>query len=454
MKIQFNTNYAQQKIKPNFKSNITFDIGGSQREGSCKIRYSSTPDDVEFAKKHTTVNNIGYLTFEDPDDVVKSIINKVQEIQKDSVDIVQEKGYELEENSLKNIAIFVPSYTAGNTAFYLPNLRNYNDKPLKDISFDNLKERLQAAGVLVSDDLNFKLLQDAMGTGLAMTERLYRLGMLEEGSLYTACITGGGCAISNIEAVDEENIIIKSSGSSYLSESLNLQKVSKAGASAPALTENFCRAMGFNEEMINDIKSCNKAEFVLNPQVRFKKDCKTEKLKDILLETGAYECIEDDSTAYVLQIKDEYTDKFQLARDNAIDKYCLALARLAIIKKTEGSNGMIVTGSLANAIDNCAKYSHKRGVAEMVMQHLTQSFNTYELNKMQPVYGFKVFCDKRFAIDNNTECGELVHLAKFVGSKRKNWLRLKVADLERVATRSEVRTLNSEIKKTLSKAIK
>ena len=197
--------------------------------------------------------------------------------------------------------------------------------------------------------------------------------------------------------------------------------------------------MGFNEEMINDIKSCSKAEFVLSPQVRFKKVDKTEKLKDLLLETGAYECIEEDATAYVLHVKEEYAEKFQLARDNAINKYCLALARLAIIKKTEGSNGMIITGALANAIDQCVKYSNKRGVADMVMQHLTQSFNTYELDKMQPLYGFKVFCDKRFAIDNNTECGELVHLAKFVGNTRRNWLRLKVSDLARVAERNLTR---------------
>ena len=28
-----------------FKSNLTFDLGGSQREGSCKIYYASTPND-------------------------------------------------------------------------------------------------------------------------------------------------------------------------------------------------------------------------------------------------------------------------------------------------------------------------------------------------------------------------------------------------------------------------
>ena len=33
-----------------FRSNITFDIGGSQREGSCKIYYASTPKDEAFFK--------------------------------------------------------------------------------------------------------------------------------------------------------------------------------------------------------------------------------------------------------------------------------------------------------------------------------------------------------------------------------------------------------------------
>ena len=41
--------------KPNFKSNITFDIGGSQREGSCKIYYASTPKDELIYKENTTV---------------------------------------------------------------------------------------------------------------------------------------------------------------------------------------------------------------------------------------------------------------------------------------------------------------------------------------------------------------------------------------------------------------
>lgn len=418
---------------PNFKSNITFDIGGSQREGSCKIFYASTPTDEVFFKERTTVNDLGKSRFENADDFVQLIVQKIGKIQNDNRDIVKAQGYVDSENALKNVAIFVPSYTANDKAFYFPNLKNNNDKPLQDIDFSNFKERLMANGVEVSDDMNFKVLQDAIGTGLAMTLRLFNNNMLEPGKLYTACITGGGCGISNIEVIDDENVIIKSSGSSYLSQSLSMQKVSKAGASAPALIENFCKAMGLNEEIIDNIKSCHKAEFVLDPHAQYFKDVKTERLKDLLIESNIFDIQDDNETSYTIKVKDEYLQKYNTARRNAIDKYCLALARLAIIKKTEGANGMIVTGTLAQAVDRAAKLSYGSSISEWVMQHLTQSFNSYELDKIQSVYGFNVLCDERFAIDNNAECGELVHMAKFVGPHRSNWLKLNIRDLRACA---------------------
>ena len=95
------------------------------------------------------------------------------------------------------------------------------------------------------------------------------MGMLKEGKYYTAVITGGGCGIANIEVPDNEKVIVKSSGSSYLSQSLSLQKVSRAGASAPAVIENFCRAMGINDELIDKIKASMKTNnlffLILNP---------------------------------------------------------------------------------------------------------------------------------------------------------------------------------------------
>ena len=440
--LAINSNEGKQLRKPNFKSNIIFDIGGSQREGSCKISYTSTDGKDIFYKEHTTVNDLGKTKFKDQSDFIDHIIEKIKRIQKNSRATVKELGYPEEENKIKNVAVFIPSYTVADKAFYLPNLKNDNDKPLKDIDFCNFKERLEANGIKVDSDMNFKLLQDAMGTGLAMSQSLYDQGLLEEGSLYTACITGGGCGIANIEAIDKDHIIVKSSGSSYLSQSLSLQKVSKAGASAPALIENFCKAMGYNEEMIERIKACHRAEFVLNPEVIFdSKDENFMALCDILSETGDYSVTplemssskKNDDKFYRLQVLSH--KKYNTARRNAIDKYCLALARLAIIKKTEGSNGMIVTGALANAINKCANLYYDLSLSDWVMQHLTQSFNSYELDKLQSVYDFKVFCNDKFSIQNNTECGNLVHEAKFVGNTRRNWLKLSTETLKQNATK-------------------
>lgn len=431
MKIAFNPQIRQNK-NTNFKSNITFDIGGSQREGSCKIYYASTPKDEEIYKEHTTVNTLGKKMFTDSDDFINNIVNKIVKIQKDNKKTIREKGYPEEENKLKNITIFLPSYTMGNKAFYLPNIRNKDDKPLKDLDFSDFKERLIKAGAEISDDLQYKICQDALGAGLAMAQKLYDAGKLIEGSLYTACITGGGCAVATIEAVDAENVIIKSSGSGYLSQSLDLQKVSKAGASAPALIENFCKAMGFNEEVTADVKACHKAEFVLSKYVTYnKKDPKANALKEILLHIDAYEIDSEDDKEFTIKVKDNYQQRYEIARRNAIDKYALALARLAIIKKNEGSNGMIVTGLVAKAVNKAAKNSYGLSLSDWVMQHLTQSFNSYELDKLQEIYDFNVLCEDKFFIDNNTECKQLAHLAKFVGPFRKNWVRISMDNLKK-----------------------
>ena len=203
MKVNLNLPFYTA-AKPNFKSNITFDIGGSQREGSCKIYYASTPKDELIYKENTTVNDLGNSKFKNSDDFINQIIKKIGRIQRDNKKAIKEKGYPADENALKNVAIFIPSYTSKDFAFYLPNHRNFDNKPLKDLDFSNFKERLEANGIEVAPDMKFKVLQDAMGTGLAMTKRLYQLGMLSAGKYYTACITGGGCGISNIEVVDKD----------------------------------------------------------------------------------------------------------------------------------------------------------------------------------------------------------------------------------------------------------
>ena len=78
MKVTFqpiNRNYI---INPNFKSNITIDIGGSQREGSRKTRYSATNTDEVFYTDKSCVNELGKNGFENKEDFIRLIVDKIK----------------------------------------------------------------------------------------------------------------------------------------------------------------------------------------------------------------------------------------------------------------------------------------------------------------------------------------------------------------------------------------
>ena len=123
-----------------FKSNVTFDIGGSQREGSCKIYYAtSEKDDVIYTTK-TTVNVLGKTRFENSNDFKNQIVKKLKNVQANNRNNIKDMGYPEEENTIKSMTIFIPSYTSKAFAYYLPNHKNNDDRPLKDLDFSDMKE--------------------------------------------------------------------------------------------------------------------------------------------------------------------------------------------------------------------------------------------------------------------------------------------------------------------------
>ena len=192
-------NSIAQFYQPSFKSNITFDIGGSQREGSCKISYTTSDNSAKIYEAKTTVNSLGKKQFVDSNDFVNKIVEKVNTIQKNNVANVCDMGYDASENTIKSMTIFIPSYTSYRHVFYLPNHKDSSDRPLKDIDFSNIEELLKDSKVLVDPNMRFRVFQDSMGTGLAVAKKLYNNDLLSKGKYYTACITGGGCGVANIE---------------------------------------------------------------------------------------------------------------------------------------------------------------------------------------------------------------------------------------------------------------
>ena len=425
-----NTYLTPSPLLPAFGSNITFDIGGSQREGSCKIYYATSKNDEKIYAAKTTVNDLGKSKFEDSADFIGKIVRKTKKVQENNIDNVKDMGYPNDENIINSMTLFIPSYTINDFAYYLPNHRNRENWPLKDLDFANIRELLSKRGVKIAPDMRFRIMQDAMGSGLAVAKKLYDNDMLSLGKYYTSCITGGGCGVANIEMSDENYITVRSTGSGYFSDGQDMQKVSRAGASAPAVIENFCRQFGINEEATSAIKSCHKAEFALENPVTYEKDIKTERLKQLLLGTEKYEVVKEDDEAFTIAVKPEYEKDYDRSRHSAIDKYCLAFARFAVIKNTEGSNGIIITGPLAKAINKVAKEHYNVGVSQWVSDKLLGLISADELKKVQKAYDFRIICDERFFLEDNTACKKLAHVAEFVAPNRGNWVKVNISDLK------------------------
>lgn len=416
---------------PNFTSNIVVDIGGSTKEGSCKIDVSTNDTKQQIYKEKTRVNKYGEEKFVDANDFLNRISKRVAIAQKAANAEIDAKGLDPKEKQINKLSILVPSYVYDNQALFLANLKDANNKPLRDINFNNLPSLLAERGVQISPNLKVNCFQDAIGSGLAMAKRLKELGMLEPGKYYTVAITGGGCGVSNIRALNDDKILVDSSGSSYFTDNSGVQKVSTAGASAPSVIKNFCKALGLDEEITSDIASCGIGEFVTNKEFHVPSTPQGAKLEKLLIETEKYEKIgEDDDDRDILAPKTEFNEKFKHARYNAINKYAHALARFAVIKENEGSNGLIVTGPLARALDKSCREDYKTTLSDWITDKIDESYNTFELGKAKGRYDFQVYCGKEFEADDNTAGNELLNKAKMVGNSRFNWLEVDMGKLD------------------------
>lgn len=169
MKILSNDfNYKTNTLNPAFKHKIILDVIDNDPRGQVKI--SAKTDDGEdiFAKQRVFLdyNSSGFDSSED-------FVNKLSVVIKDAYDKVQSicktKYFEIGEEKLTGINIFVPGKVIGDRVDCMPNITDKEGSCLKNIDFTKYKEFLTdkflfETGIDV-DTNNFKFMVKNNGGG-------------------------------------------------------------------------------------------------------------------------------------------------------------------------------------------------------------------------------------------------------------------------------------------------
>ena len=390
----------------NFTAKILVDIGGSVKENSCKINILSNDGKDSFIKEKTIVNTPGERTYKSNDDFLEKLEGRIAPLVKQ----LQKMNLPKEEKTINELIFFVPGYAHNNKLIYADNIRQANGKGSESVDFNEIKTKNSAF-----KNSNVRVVQDAMGCGIKVADELHKAGLLDKGSHYAVAITGGGCGISNIRAIDDDKAIVDASGSSYFTNTQGIVKIANMGASAPALIKNFCNAFGIDKALGEEIAKFGVGQMVTRHSFRMPEG--KEGLKEMLKATGKYHFEGD-----MVFVKESYTKQFNHARMYAVEHYADALARFGIIKENEGANGMIVTGPLAMAINGVYQQLGYTSLAEVIEEKIIEDYNTRELDEIKRFYGFKVICDDRLKLEDNTECKDLIVNSEFAGNNRYNWI--------------------------------
>lgn len=396
-----------------FKSKVIVDVGGSIKENSCKINILNDSGNDSYTKLNTTVNNPNESYYKNNDDFVDKIANRI----KQAWDKLP-TGLHKNEKQIKDVVLFMPGNIYENKVIYAGNIRNQDNSGYKDLNFNNLLPIMKEKGIDVGKDTNIKLFQDTLGVSMCIAKTLNKKGMLTPGSYYSVIATGGGCGISNIRCFEKNKACLDVSGSAYFSDEKGSQKVSRRGANVSSLIKNFCNTMQMDKKTSEKIAKCGFAKIVTQKEFELGADERELALKNILLnETDLYELSKDGK----IKLTENADKSFEKAKNFAIEKYVDAISRFALIKETEGSNGIILTGVLATALDKTCRQDGL-SLSERIENNIEKKYNTLELDLIKSKHDFKIIINPDFSFKDNTQSQELALNAKYIGENRYNWI--------------------------------
>lgn len=401
--------------KLGFGYKLAVDSGASDtRRGSLKITMFS--DDGE---KLISSNRLkGFPTNVCPNGIMSSsdYLNGLKNRIKDFINNEKIKDkisrQEGDGNLLKGIALFVPGATVNNIAKILPNLKDKDNNPLRDVDFKDIKK------INKDTDINVLALNDMAGAAAFAAKRLKSL---YNGLKAAVCMTGGGCGVASIKVVNGETIVVTTE-LGHVRGLNNRKSVEKEGASVPAMINNYAESLSLSENDKKKLLGVGNAKVVTQYPLILDKNTKEA---NNLKETGLFE-EKIKNNKVEMTLKNVTKEKHAKASKEAINAYLDSVAQIAHIEAAKGTNEFILTGPLVQGVKKATQnlgMNFDQEIRDRAIKLLGPGGQA-----MADLYKFNV--SSIIEIPDNTLGGPSLLNGNFVSEARGNWVGIPTRTLK------------------------
>lgn len=455
-----------------FKNRLTFDVGASDPRGSLKILVQDDKgkdlfeykgfvsdstkgfvDNDDFTSKIARATDVESLIAKDIKNIDDQLLHNnltVEDAEKleikrldlrEKQEILQNQTPE--EKKVSGFALLLPGTIQGHIALFMANLRKTDEKSLTNVNLNNVILEAKKNNIVeFSDDFDinkdFIPCKDLAGTGIGITQKVINHPKYEDnfskGYYVVAVQTGGGFGAVDIKTKTDRKVDIETNECShdlfYDKKTGTEKRLGKLGASTGSVIENFSDVFGINSK--DDVKALIKtglAQIATQSTIKLNNEKDAKAIK-VLLDTDAYEAINETSTATTLKVKDEYMDKFNEASRYAMESYADAIALHAITRINRGVNLYVLSGPLAMGLNDTIKENPDvygaKDMRELVFGMIDKRVgDDVTCNILREAHNFDIVCDRSMSVDNNTSGGSLL-LAGDISTfaRRGEWMRI------------------------------
>lgn len=462
---------AYKKSNTAFKSKYIFDVGASDPRGSLKIlvqdnkgkdlfEYKGFVNDTtkgfagndDFIKKIANAVDVETLIDKDMASInsqiaanhlsekeSNSLVEKLKALSKNKATLQARSASEKE---LTGFALLLPGTMQGQSALFMPNIRDLNENSLENVKLTNIIKNVRKNGkVKISPAFNIKRdfipCKDLAGTGVAMAKQISSHPTLKErfskGLFATVVLTGGGFGEADIKVLNNSEVLIETGEAGhnlFFDRKTNSpRRLGALGASTGSVIENFASKLDItNPDDIKALKKTGLAQLATQPKIKFD-SVKDKAAIEVLKKTGFYDVNSHSVSSTTLKIKDIHMDKFKAASAYSVQSYADTLALHAITKINTGSNLYVLTGPLGMGLDSTIKeYPETYGaknMRELIFKYVNEYVgHDFTCNKMTKGHNFDIVCDASLNVSNNTSGGALL-LSKHkpeIFARRGEWI--------------------------------